>query len=167
MIDREHPSPASSRRTRASAQPDRGTPRRSNAGAPGHGGDRDRSPRGNRSQRPRYVRQRTPHHNQGLVDDLANESIPLDSYAHDSNFAVRGANPLSGLAYHRSRSKMTRIRRSTRYGRYLEIPKGRRSIFFSRERVQRRHSLFGLLVAISLLAVAALIVWKLIQALPR
>ena len=110
MIDREHPSPASSRRTRASAQPERSMPRRPDAGAPGFGGDRDRSLRNNRSQRPRYVRQRAPHHNQGLVDDLANESMPLDSYAHDSNFAVRGANPLSGLAYHRSRSKMTRIR---------------------------------------------------------
>ena len=109
---------------------------------------------------PRYVRQRTPHRSQGTLDDLADDDTPAQGYTHDSNIAVGGATPLSGMAYRRSRSNMSRVRSGTRYGQYLEIPKGRRSIFAKRERTRRRQSAIAAIVVIGILAIAAYIVWQ-------
>jgi hypothetical protein len=175
MVDREHSSSSPAYRSRRAERAARRNAQRGTAGPEPHAArpavDDTVEPQASapapRTQRPRYVRQRAPHQSQGLVDDLATDDADLTTYAHDSNFAVRGANPLSGMAYRRSRSRMTKIQRSTRYGRYLEIPKGKRSIFFSRVRAQRRHSLLGILVSVILLAMAALLVWSLIQKLPR
>lgn len=112
---------------------------------------------------PRYVRQRTPHRSQGTLDDLADDDTPAQGYTHDSNIAVGGATPLSGMAYRRSRSNMSRVRSGTRYGQYLEIPKGRRSIFASRERARRRRSVLALLAVITLLVFAAMFIWNMMQ----
>jgi len=112
---------------------------------------------------PRYVRQRTPHRSQGTLDDLTDESIPSAAYTHDSNIAVGGATPLSGMAYRRSRNNMSRVRSGTRYGQYLEIPKGRRSIFASRERARRRRSVLALLGVVTLLVLAAMFLWNMMQ----
>ena len=112
---------------------------------------------------PRYVRQRTPHRSQGTLDDLADDDTPSQGYTHDSNIAVGGATPLSGMAYRRSRSNMSRVRSGTRYGQYLEIPKGRRSIFASRERARRRRSVLALLAVITLLVFAAMFIWNMMQ----
>jgi len=114
---------------------------------------------------PRYVRQRAAHRDQGSVDDLNDDDIPSASYTHDSNITVGGATPLSGMAYRRSRSNMSRVHNGTRYGQYLEIPKGRRSIFASRERARRRRSVLALFAVIALLAMAALFVWNMMQRL--
>ena len=112
---------------------------------------------------PRYVRQRTPHRSQGTVDDLNEESVPHANYTHDSNIAVGGATPLSGMAYRRSRSNMSRVKSGTRYGQYLEIPKGRRSIFASRERARRRRSVLALIAVIILLVFAGMLIWNMMQ----
>lgn len=111
---------------------------------------------------PRYVRKRTPHRSQGTVDDLNDESVPSAMYTHDSNISVGGATPLSGMAYRRARSNMSRVSGS-RYGQYLEIPKGRRSIFASRERARRRNSVLALFAVILLLVIAALLIWNMMQ----
>ena len=112
---------------------------------------------------PRYVRKRTPHRDQGTLDDLSDDSTPSAAYTHDSNVTVGGATPLSGMAYRRSRSNMSRVHNSTRYGQYLEIPKGRRSIFASRERARRRRSVLALLVVVTLLVLAAIFLWDMMQ----
>lgn len=112
---------------------------------------------------PRYVRQRAPHRSQGTLDDLNEESVPHANYTHDSNIAVGGATPLSGMAYRRSRSNMSRVKSGTRYGQYLEIPKGRRSIFASRERARRRRSVLALIAVIALLVFAGMMLWSMMQ----
>ena len=111
---------------------------------------------------PRYVRQRTPHRSQGTLDDLNDDSLPSASYTHDSNISVGGATPLSGMAYRRARSKISRVN-NNRYGQYLEIPKGRRTIFASRERARRRNSVLALFAVILLLALAAIFIWNMMQ----
>ena len=113
--------------------------------------------------KPRYVRQRTPHRSQGTLDDLAEDNESSLSYTHDSNISIGGATPLSGMAYRRSRSNMSRVKNGTRYGQYLEIPKGRRSIFASRERARRRRSVLALLAVVFLLVMAALFLWNMMQ----
>lgn len=111
---------------------------------------------------PRYVRKRTPHRSTGSLDDLSEDSAPSATYTHDSNISVGGATPLSGMAYKRARSNMSRISNS-RYGQYLEIPKGRRSLFASQERARRRRSVLALVVVVTLLVVAAMFLWNMIQ----
>ena len=116
---------------------------------------------------PRYVRKRTPHRSQGTLDDLtAEDSESSATYTHDSNISVGGATPLSGMEYRRARNNMSRVKGS-RYGQYLEIPKGRRSIFASRERARRRNSVLALFVVMLLLVLAAMFIWNMMQKRPR
>lgn len=111
---------------------------------------------------PRYVRRRTPHRSQGTLDDLSEENEPTPNYTHDSNISVGGSTPLSGMSYRRARSNMSKVSGS-RYGQYLEIPKGRRSIFASRERARRRRSVLALFIVVTLLVLAAMFIWNLMQ----
>lgn len=112
---------------------------------------------------PRYVRKRAPHRSQGMLDDLTDESIPSASYTHDSNISIGGSTPLSGMAYRRARSNISRVKSGSRYGRYLEIPKGRRSIFASQERARRRRSVLALIGVVTLLILAGMFIWNLMQ----
>ena len=112
---------------------------------------------------PRYVRKRTPHRSQGTLDDISDASDDTLTYTHDSNISIGGSTPLSGMAYRRSRSNMSRVKSGTRYGQYLEIPKGRRSIFASRERARRRKSVLALLAVVALLVLAAMFLWNMMQ----
>ena len=112
---------------------------------------------------PRYVRKRTPHRSQGTLDDLAEDSEPSATYTHDSNISVGGSTPLSGMEYRRARNNISRVKNGSRYGQYLEIPKGRRSIFASRERARRRNSVLALFVVIILLVLAAMFIWNMMQ----
>ncbi len=110
-----------------------------------------------------FVRPRAPHRTQEAIDDLAHDGHPETMYAHDSNIAISGG-AFSGREYRRSRNGMDKVQ-SGRYGQYLEIPKGRRSIFASRERRRRRRSLIAAFLVIAFLAIVAFIIWKLIQQL--
>ena len=112
---------------------------------------------------PRYVRKRTPHRSQGTVDDLTEESQPSAMYTHDSNISVGGATPLSGMSYRRARSDISRVKNNSRYGQYLEIPKGRRTIFASRERARRRRSVLALVIVVMLLVLAAWFLWNMMR----
>ena len=111
----------------------------------------------------RYVRQRPPHRSQGTVEDLVEDGTAEATYTHDSNISVGGSTPLSGMAYRRSRNSMTKVRNGMRYGQYLEIPKGRRTLFASRERARRRRSVLALLAVTALLVLAAMGIWTLMQ----
>jgi len=113
-----------------------------------------------------YVRQRPARRTVEAIDDLApDEATPSGDYAHDSQFVhgrtIASALPFSEGGYRRSRSGMSSLQKSLHYGQYLEIPKGSRSIFASRERARRRKSVLALLGVVILLALAMLLVWHL------
>lgn len=107
-----------------------------------------------------YVRASKPHRSQGSIDDLGQEVEP--DYVNDSDYASRGG-LTSGAGYRRSRSDMKQLRRDLHYGQYLEIPKGRRDIFASRERKSRVKSVLALIVVAALLAAAVWFAIKWVQ----
>lgn len=109
-----------------------------------------------------YVRQRPAHRSVEPIDDLAEDeeaSIPM---THDSGYTVRGS-ALSGRAYKRSRAEGQQLRRDLHYGQYLEIPKGRRDIFVSRERKTRVKTFIALVAVLALLAVVTYFAWGYMQ----
>ena len=109
-----------------------------------------------------YVRPRPAHRSVEPIDDFANEEGEPEHIAHDSDFTTRGS-ALSGRAYRRSRIEGEQLRRDLHYGQYLEIPKGRRDIFASRERKSRIKSAIALIVVIAVLAVVVFFVWEYMQ----
>ena len=111
---------------------------------------------------PDFMRQRAPHITQSAIDDLAQDGASVGEYTHDSNVAIRGG-AFSGRPYRRARGGMGQVK-GNRYGRYLEVPKGKRSIFESPERAKRRRSLVSTVAVIVFLVVVALVVWVLIHA---
>lgn len=111
------------------------------------------------AQRARYVRQRAPRRTQEAIDDLAEDDSPV-SYAHESNVAVGGL--VSDRSYRRARSDISRVRKSP-YGQYLEVPKGRRSIFAKQERSRRRRSALAAILVVAILAAAAYFVWQIMS----
>ena len=110
-----------------------------------------------------YVRQRPAHRTVEPIDDIAEDdaagNVPI---THDSSYTGRGGG-LSGRGYRRSRAQEQQLRRDLHYGQYLEIPKGRRDIFVSRERRMRVRSFFALVVVLLVLAVAGYVVWTALQ----
>lgn len=97
------------------------------------------------------------------IDDLAQDDEASAPITHDSGYTVRGG-ALSGRAYKRSRAQGQQLRRDLHYGQYLEIPKGRRDIFASRERKTRIKTAVALLVLLAVLAVVVFVVWEYMQA---
>lgn len=112
-----------------------------------------------RPQRTPYVRQPRPHKTVEPIDDLAADESPAERYSHDSGYAT-GGNPLSGHGYRKSRSEMPQLRRDLKYGQYLEIPKGRRDIFASREKKARTRSVVALIAVVIVLVIVVLFVWQ-------
>ena len=109
-----------------------------------------------------YIRQRPAHRSVEPIDDFALEEGEPEYVAHDSDFTVRGG-ALSGRAYRRSRAEGAQLRRDLHYGQYLEIPKGRRDIFASRERKTRIKTAIALIVVLAVLAVVVFFVWEYMQ----
>lgn len=110
-----------------------------------------------------YVRQRPAHRSVEPIDDLAQDPDEDGLVTHDSDFTVRGG-ALSGRAYRRSRAEGEQLRRDLHYGQYLEIPKGRRDIFASRERRTRIKTAVALFAVLAVLAVVVYFVWGYMQA---
>ena len=110
-----------------------------------------------------YVRQRPAHRSVEPIDDLAQEPDEAGYVTHDSDFTVPGG-AISGRAYRRSRAEGAQLRRDLHYGQYLEIPKGRRDIFASRERRTRIKTAVALFVVLAVLAVVVFFVWEYMQA---
>lgn len=110
-----------------------------------------------------YVRQRPAHRSVEPIDDLAQEPDDAGYVTHDSDFTVPGG-AISGRAYRRSRAEGAQLRRDLHYGQYLEIPKGRRDIFASRERRTRIKTAVALFVVLAVLAVVVFFVWEYMQA---
>ena len=109
----------------------------------------------------RYERQRPAHRSVEPIDDLAEDDEP-DIITHESGFTT-GGSPLSGRGYQRSRAAGEQLRRDLHYGQYLEIPKGRRDIFASRERKTRIKTAIALIVVLAVLAVVVFFVWEYMQ----
>ncbi len=112
----------------------------------------------------RYTRARTPHKTVAPINDFDNQasSEGFEGFTHDSDYANRGS-VLSGRSYRKSRSEMPQLRRDLHYGQYLEIPKGRRDIFASRERNMRIRSAIALIAVIVVLCVIVFFVWQYMQ----
>ena len=109
-----------------------------------------------------FVRQRPPHRSVAPIDDFALEAEEPEQIAHDSGFTT-GGGVLSGRAYRRSRAEGAQLRRDLHYGQYLEIPKGRRDIFASRERKTRIKTAIALVAVLALLAVVVFFLWEYMQ----
>lgn len=111
-----------------------------------------------------YVRQRTPHKTQPAIDDNAEDgAYSPEGYAHDSNIAIGGV--LSGgHTYRRARKAQSTVQRG-RYGQYLEVPKGKRSIFATRNQMRRRRSLAITIAIILVFVVVAIVIAQMIAKL--
>ena len=69
---------------------------------------------------------------------------------------MSGATPFAGRSYRRSRADIGKLKQDSHYAQYLQIPKGKRSIFVSREQARRRNSIIAMaLIVLALLAVIA------------
>lgn len=109
-----------------------------------------------------YVRQRPAHRSVEPIDDLADEGAEFDRITHESGYTSKGMS-LSGRGYRRSRAEGQQLRRDLHYGQYLEIPKGRRDIFVSRERKARVRSIIALIAVLAVLAVVIYFLWGYMQ----
>lgn len=109
-----------------------------------------------------YVRERPAHRSVAPIDGLSQEDEDHEQVAHDSGFTT-GGGALSGRAYRRSRAEGQQLRRDLHYGQYLEIPKGRRDIFASREHKTRAKTIVALVAVIAVLAVVIFFVWEYMQ----
>ena len=104
-----------------------------------------------------YVRKRPPRRTIEAIDDLAGSDSPA-VYTHESDISVGGM--VQDGRYRRARAEITHFQKNNRYGQYLEVPKGRRSIFAKQERSRRRRSALGAILVVALLAVIAYLVWQ-------
>ena len=89
---------------------------------------------------------------------LPTGDIAPEATTHDSDYV--GSRGMGGRSYRRSREQGEQLRRNLHYGQYLEIPKGRRDIFVSRERKSRRRSLIACIVVLAILAVVVFFLWE-------
>ena len=116
-------------------------------------------------QRELYTRPRAPHKTQPAInDDAADGTYSPEGYAHDSNIAIGGGVLSGGHSYRRARKSRSSIQQG-RYGQYLEVPKGRRSIFASRDRMRRRRSLVSLIAVILVFVVIAIVIVQMVSRL--
>ena len=80
-------------------------------------------------------------------------------YVSDSDYSGKG---LSDSSYRRSRSGMNQLRRDLHYGQYLQVPKGKKSIFSSRQQAKQRRSAIVMVVIVVILAVLLIFAVRLI-----
>lgn len=111
-----------------------------------------------------YVPKARPRKTQEAINDLEEDESFAAGFTHDSNVTVGSRNPLSGRAYNRSRGGVAQLQRDLHYGQYLEIPKGKRQIFSSRERSAAIRSRAIIAVIMITLVVIAICAWQLIAA---
>lgn len=110
-----------------------------------------------------YVPKVRPRKTQEAINDLEEDESFSAGFTHDSNITVGSRNPLSARAYNRSRGGIAQLQRDLHYGQYLEIPKGRRQIFSSRERSAAIRSRAAIAIITIVLVVIAVLAWQLIM----
>lgn len=109
-----------------------------------------------------YVPKVRPRKTQEAINDLEEDETFAAGFTHDSNITVGSRNPLSGRVYKRSRGGVAQLQRDLHYGQYLEIPKGKRQIFSSRERSAAVRSRAAIAIITIVLVVIAVFAWGLI-----
>ena len=112
------------------------------------------------SARTPYTRRRPPRRTIEAIDDLADDDSSA-IYTHESDIAVGGM--VQDGSYRRARAEISQFQRNNRYGQYLEVPKGRRSIFAKQERKRRRQSALMAILVIGLLLAVAYLIWTLMS----
>ena len=113
-----------------------------------------------RPARTPYTRRRPPRRTIEAIDDLADDDSTA-VYTHESDIAVGGM--VQDGSYRRARAEISQFQRNNRYGQYLEVPKGRRSIFAKQERKRRRQSALMAIIVIGLLLAVAYLIWTLMS----
>ncbi len=111
-----------------------------------------------------YVPKVRPRKTQEAINDLEEDESFAAGFTHDSNVTVGSLNPLSARAYNRSRGGIAQLQRDLHYGQYLEIPKGKRQIFSSRERSAAVRSRAAIAIIMIVLVIIAFFAWQLIAA---
>ncbi len=109
-----------------------------------------------------YVPKVRPRKTQEAINDLEADDTYATGFTHDSNITVGSKNPLAGRVYRRSRGGVAQLQRDLHYGQYLEIPKGRRQIFSSRERSAAVRSRATLAIIMIVLVIIGILAWGLI-----
>lgn len=106
-----------------------------------------------------FVHQGKTRITQEPISDSDHDDEYQGPYEHDSDFTV-SSGLLGKLSDRRSQAQIGQLRRDLHYGQYLEVPKGRRDIFVSKERATRAKSVIALLVVLAALAAVG---WFVVQ----
>lgn len=106
------------------------------------------------SYRPAYVRPAKPRRTVEAIDDDDQDAFDArGNYTHDSNFTVSGQRRIR---------QGDRLQRDSQYGQYLQVPKGKKSIFSSRQQAKQRRSAIVMVVIVVILAVLLIFAVRLI-----
>lgn len=105
-----------------------------------------------------YVRKARPHKTQPPVDDAVADQALSDELTHAPAISSK-ASPITGHVYRQSRSDLNRVQKSLKYGQYLEIPSGKRTIFESQAQKKRRRSLV-IAFAVIVVLLAVVVIWN-------
>ena len=106
------------------------------------------------SYRPAYVRPAKPRRTVEAIDDDDQDAFDArGNYTHDSNFTVSGQRRIR---------QSDRLQRDSQYGQYLQVPKGKRSIFSSRQQAKQRRSAIVMVVIVAVLVVLLIFAVRLI-----
>ena len=104
--------------------------------------------------RPAYVRPAKPRRTVASIDDVDQDAFDArGNYTHDSNFSASGQNRIR---------QGDRLRRDSQYGQYLEVPKGKKTIFSSREQARQRRSAIVMAVIVAILVILLVVAVRLI-----
>lgn len=106
-----------------------------------------------------YVRPRTPHKTQPPVNDIQADEKVEHNYSHDSSYTLSSRSPITSRTYRKSRSQVSHVKKSLKYGQYLSVPKGSREIFGSREQLRKKHLLVALIIVLAIAAVALIVMF--------
>ena len=106
------------------------------------------------SYRPAYVRPAKPRRTVEAIDDDDQDAFDArGNYTHDSNFTVSGQRRIR---------QSDRLQRDSQYGQYLQVPKGKKSIFSSRQQAKQRRSAIVMVVIVAVLVVLLIFAVRLI-----
>lgn len=98
------------------------------------------------------------------VDRLEEDELEAKiGYVHDSDYHTTSFAPIREVEYRMSRSDMDRMRKGLRYGQYLELPKGRRSIFGASPRKRIILTALTTMAVLAALALVAYLLWGLVD----
>lgn len=104
--------------------------------------------------RPAYVRPAKPRRTVASIDNIDQDAFDArGNYTHDSNFSASGQNRIR---------QGDRLRRDSQYGQYLEVPKGKKTIFSSREQARQRRSAIVMAAIVAVLVILLVVAVRLI-----